>query len=69
VFSSLCSEPFDAAEVRSSLWHLFYVSERFELDQMRQFKQVSNWHFSCHHTLAHASRRRLAAHWSSRGCV
>ncbi len=71
VFSSLCAEPFDAAEVRSSLWHLFYVSERFELDQMRQFKQVSHWHFSCHHplTVTHSSRRRLAAHWSSRGCV
>ena len=71
VFSSLCAEPFDAAEVRSSLWHLFYVSERFELDQMRQFKQVSHWHFSCHHPLSvtRSSRRRLAAHWSSRGCV
>jgi hypothetical protein len=40
VFSSLCADPFDAAEVRSSLWHLFYVSERFELEQLRQFKQV-----------------------------
>ncbi len=40
MFSSLCSQPFDEAEVRSSLWHLFYVSERFELVEMRQFKQV-----------------------------
>jgi hypothetical protein len=40
VFSSLCAQPFDAAEVRSSLWHLFYESERFDLAQMRQFKLV-----------------------------